>query len=212
MSNTDFIPSPDPAFDAWLANFGAKCDTYSGDLNLTPAEVTVIQALASTFHTKLTEVNNGKDTLKGLVAGKDSNRKSTTTTVRGLAKQFKAIPGISPQILADLGIVSSSSAGPVVTVTGLAVVGCDDGVNKLTWNRSGNAQGTQFIIESSPTGNSDWDLVDVVTAVGYRHTNQIPGERQYYRIRSKRASTTSAPCAPVVVYANGGGPGLSVAA
>ena len=100
----------------------------------------------------------------------------------------------------------------MTVVTGLTVKGCDDGVNVLKWNRTGNAQGTQFIIEASPNGNTLWDLVDVVTRTDYKHNDQVPGEKQYYRIRSKRAGITSPPSPAVVVYSNGAGPGLQIAA
>jgi hypothetical protein len=102
--------------------------------------------------------------------------------------------------------------GPVVVVSGLNITGCDDGVNMLKWDRSGNANGTMFLIESSLNGQTGWELVDVTTKVTYDHIDQIPGQRQFYRIKSKRASTTSPACPPEVVYANGGEGGLSVAA
>jgi hypothetical protein len=212
MGVSDFIPSTDLGLNAWLDNFVKKCEIYEAELGLDSETFGEITIAAADFRTKLSDVNETKETLRGQVTGKDTARKSTVSTMRAFAKEFKAIPGIDPAILSALNIIGGGTVGPVTVVTGLTVKGCDDGVNVLKWNRNGNAQGTQFIIESSPNGSTLWDLVDVVTRTDYKHTNQVPGEKQYYRIRSKRAGITSQPSPAVVVYANGAGPGLQIAA
>lgn len=212
MSDSNFLPGPDQAYESWLDNFVAKCELYETELGLDSETFGEISLAAQTFSTSLTTVEQTKETLKGQVAGKDANRRSSTATVRAFAKQFKAIPGIPPTILNALGIVSTSTATPVVPVTNLTVNGCDDGVNTLKWNRSTNSQGTMFVIESSLTGTGGWDLVDVVTKTSYEHKDQTPGQRQFYRIKSKRANVTSAATPAVVVYATGGEGGLSIAA
>jgi hypothetical protein len=212
MADADFLPGPDEAFDTWLANFAAKCEIYETELGLDTGSLTQITQAYTTFNNSLTTVAQLKETLKGEVGDKDDNRKASTATVRAFAKQFKAIPGISSNILGSLGITANNPATPVVPVTGLTVNGCDDGVNTLKWKRSTNSQGTMFIIESSLTGTGGWELVDVVTKTSYAHEDQIPGQRQFYRIKSKRANVTSAATPAVVVYATGGEGGLSIAA
>ena len=212
MESQDYIPGADLELDAWLENFVQKCELYEGELGLDSGTFGQISTAATNFSTKLSEVNATKETLRGQVTDKDATRKATVAVMRSFAKQFKAIPNLNPGILSALNIVGTGSAGPVTVVTNLTVTGCNDGVNALKWDRNGNAQGTQFIIEASPNGNTLWDLVDVVTRTDYKHLNQVPGERQYYRIRSKRAGITSPPSPAVVVYANGAGPGLQIAA
>ncbi len=212
MSNTDYIPSNDGAYETWLANFAAKCETYEDTVGLTAEQILAMQSQSSTFSDDLTGVEAARLAFKTSVQSKDTSRKSSTAMARTLAKQIKGAPGATDAILADFGILTSSTVGPVVTVTGLDIVGCDDGVNKLKWDRTGNANGTMFLIESSYDGLTGWELVDVTTKVTYNHTDQIPGQRQFYRIKSKRASTTSPACPPEVVYANGGEGGLSLAA
>lgn len=212
MGNGDFIPGADLELNAWLDNFVQKCELYETELDLDSETFGQISTAATNFSTKLGAVNATKETLRGQVTDKDAERRETVAVMRAFAKQFKSIPGINPGILSALNIVSTGTTGPVTVVTGLTVNGCADGVNVLKWNRNGNAQGTQFIIESSPNGNTLWDLVDVVTRADYKHTGQVPGEKQYYRIRSKRAGITSPPSPAVVVYSNGAGPGLQIAA
>jgi hypothetical protein len=213
MGNTpDFLPAQDKAFEAWLQNFATKCALYESELDLTADDLLAIQSFVTVFGTDLDEVDAAKETLKGLVAGKNSDRNDIAADVRALARRFKGITGLSPTILNSLGIVATGTAGPVVTVTNLVVSGCSDGFNTLSWNRNGNSQGTQFIIESSSNGTSNWELVAVTTKVSFEHKDQTPGEQQYYRIKSNRGGSTSNACMPVVVYPNGGESAIQLAA
>lgn len=212
MSSSDFVPSNDATYETWLANFAAKCDTYETLIGFTAEQLGAISLQSTGFATSMNNLEEAKLALKTTAQAKDTSKKTSTALARSYAKQIKGTQGVTNAILADFGILASSSVGPVVTVTNLNVVGCDDGVNKLKWDRTGNANGTMFLIESSFDGLTGWELVDVTTKVTYDHIDQIPGQRQFYRIKSKRASTTSPACPPEVVYANGGEGGLSIAA
>ena len=212
MSTNDYIPSNDLIYKQWLANFAAKCEVYEAATGLTEPQILAMQSQSAIFSATMTDLEAAKLALKSATQAKDTDRKTSSAMARTLAKQIKGAPGMTDAILADLGILASATAGPVVTVTGLDVTGCDDGVNKLKWDRTGNAPGTMFLIETSFDGLTGWELVDVTTKVTYDHVDQIPGQRQFYRIKSKRASTTSPACPPEVVYANGGESGLSLAA
>lgn len=212
MASQDFLPRTDAALNTWLANFAAKCNQYDSELGLTSTELLEISNFATDFAAVLKLIDEMKESLKGEVAGKNSLRSNATADVRAYAKRFKAIAGISPTILSSLGIVSNSSSGPVVTVNGLVVTGCSDGINFLKWNRNGNGPNTQFIIESSETGAGNWEFVSVTTKTSFNHEDQIPGEQQFYRIKSNRAGVTSNPCMPVVVYPSTGSGTIQLAA
>lgn len=200
MEAQDYIPGSDAELRVWLENFVSKCEAYEAELGLDAETLAQITDASADFSTKFYSVNELKETLRGAVAGKDSSRTQAVALIRSLAKQFKAKPNLEPRILKSLNITGSGSVGPVRVITELTVSGNDYGVNTLKWNRNDNSYGTQFIIESSPDGTTFWELVDVVTRTDYKHRNQVPGERKFYRIRSKRAGQTSAACAAVVVY------------
>lgn len=212
MSQNSFIPSSDPAYNTWLANFAAKCALYEAEIGLTAEQLGTIQLQSSAFSESYDTVEAMKLELKGEIAGKDEIRRESSAEARALAKQIKGTPGVTPQILGALGIVSSSTSGPVVPVTDLTVKGCSDGVNMLKWKRNGNAQGTMFLIESRLEGSSSWNLVSAVSKTSYNDIDQIPGQTQYYRIKSVRAGVTSSPCDPAVVYSNGFDNTLTLAA
>lgn len=210
--STNFIPDGEAQYNTWLQNFSTQCAKYDAELGLTAGEVGTISADTANYSTSYIAQAAAKDALKGATAVRTSNRKSTTQMARAYAKRFKTIPGISEQILGDLGILASSSSGPVTTVTGLDVLGCDDGVNKLTWNRNGNADGTTFIIEFSKNGGTTWAFAGAVGKVGFNHTGQTPGQTTWYRVISNRASVSSSPSTPVIAYPYGGETTLQIAA
>jgi hypothetical protein len=212
MTQRDYIPAADAEFNNWLNNFAQKVELYESELELSAQDLLEIQGAKADFATDYSALLLAKKALEGSTETKNVTRESSTVTARKFAKKFKGIPGISPSVLSALGIVTSTTSGPVTVVTDLTVNGCADGVNTLKWKRNGNPQGTQFIIEVSPNGNTLWDLVDVVTKTKFDHTGQVPGERQYYRVRSKRAGISSVPSPSVVVYSNGNDPGLELAA
>jgi hypothetical protein len=212
MSSNDYVPSNDLIYKQWLANFAAKCETYETLVNFNVEQLAAVNAQNTAFATAMDDLEEAKLAYQNAVQAKDSARKSSVALARAYAKQIKGTPGVTPAIQSDFGILSNSTVGPVVVVSGLNITGCDDGVNMLKWDRTGNANGTMFLIESSLNGQTGWELVDVTTKVTYDHIDQIPGQRQFYRIRSKRGNTTSQACPPEVVYANGGEGGLSLAA
>lgn len=208
----DFLPPQDRAFQSWLQNFASKCALYDSELGLDADDLLAIQSYATVYGSDLEQVNQAKETLKGLVAEKLNDRTNITADVRAFARQFKGIKGLSPGILNSLGIVASGSAGPVETISKLVVSGSSTGVNNLSWNRNGNGQGTQFVIETSPNGVTNWELVAVTTRTTFEHQNQVPGQQQYYRIKSTRGGSTSNACMPVVIYPNGGESAIQIAA
>lgn len=212
MSNSDFVPGSDPAFKAWLSNFAAKCELYETEIGLSAQQILTIQNQSATFSSNLDTVDAMKLELQGEVAGKDQARKIATTTARNFAKQIKGTPGVTPQILGALGIVSSNSTNPVVPVTNLSANGCSDGINRLKWNRNGNSTGTMFLIESRFENSTIWNFVAAVTKTSFNHENQTPGQTQYYRIKSTRSGITSNPSDPAVVYSNGDNASISIAA
>ena len=212
MSNYDYLPSPDQQFAAWLTNFVTVCSANQATLGLTPAEFTTIATAASEFTEGLTESDASKATTKAKVASKDELRRQATAIVRTYAREFKANPNVPGPVLTNLGIVTSGAAGPVTQVTGLQVTGCADGVNKLIWNRSGNIQGTIFIVETKPQGSSTWAIAAAVTRTNFNHEDQQPGEQIWYRIVASRAGVSAVASLPVAAYGGSDSAPLTIAA
>ena len=208
----DFLPDAEAQYKAWLDNFVAQCELNATVLGLSPAALSVISDEFNDYGSIYASANSAKEVLKGLTTEKIKNRQKMSATVRSYAKLWKANPAIPRTVIGALGIQTSSTSGPVVTVTGLDVVGCDDGVNKLSWNRSSNSPGTMFIVEYRLDGVTNWTFAGAVTKTSFAHDEQTPGVTVWYRIIATRAGVNSAPCAPKPAYGNLDETTLSVAA
>lgn len=213
MARTDFIPTDDSSYLAWLTNFAAQCDAYQAALQLTPAELTEIAALKAEFDAAFNESNTAKAVAKAAVKRKDTVRQSTTAAIRRFARRFKGTEAVTPSMLSALQVVTSATNHPVSPVLELSVVGTSDGVNQLRWNRGSNEQGTIFVVEFRREGSSEWSLAGVVTSARFSHEEQTPGVETWYRVLTVRAGRTSAPTPAVAVYPSiGPGERLSIAA
>jgi hypothetical protein len=212
MSNNDFLPREDSQLQNWLDNFLSACVKNDEVLQLDADQINTINTQILGFDTGMTNVTATKAAAKSAVTAKNTAKSTISATVRTFAKQFKADPTIPASVLSELGIVANAGNGPVVTVSSLTVMGCDDGVNKLKWDRNGNASGTLFIIEYKLQGQANWGIAGAVTKSSFDHVDQEPGQTVYYRVVSTRGGQTSNPTSAVVAYGNSSGPGLSVAA
>ncbi len=211
MSN-DYLPSEDSKLAPWLTNFAAVCAANKAELGLTTDEVTAIGKIPTGFTSQLNEVEAAKQNSRAKTAGKDSFRQASTATVRAFARRFKASTTVSPATLNALGVVSNNASGPVVPVTALSVTGCDDGINKLVWNRSTNGGITIFIVEYREGTTGEWNFAAAVTRTNFNHEDQTPGQTVWYRVSATRAGKTSAPCPPVAAYGGSGNSSLRIAA
>ncbi len=209
---SDFIPDGEAQFNTWLQNFSLQCVENDAVLDLSAQDLATIQTDAENYSTSYVAQAAAKDALKGATSERIKKRKSATAMARAYAKRFKSNPGVSNQLLGELGILSSSSSGPVVTVIIEKVIGCGNGVTQLTWDRNGNANGTTFIIEFSKNGGTTWAFAGAVSKVTFSHEGQTPGQTTWYRVISNRAGISSAPTMPVVVYPYGGETTLEIAA
>ena len=91
---------------------------------------------------------------------------------------------------------------PPTPPSDLTVTPFANGINRLTWVRNNNVQGTKFIIEAKRSANGAWQFVDVVTATRFDHINQTPGVPVMYRVKAKRGNQESVPSPDTVAYAD----------
>jgi hypothetical protein len=200
MSNSDFIPKGQSQFDNWLTTFVSQCEANADALGLDTKSLEQIVEQAEIYHESVRQSVSTRMIWKGINAQKEKDRKAMEATVRTYARLWKADPAIPSQVVGGLGIITNTTSGPVQTVRKLTIQGLSNGTNELTWDRSGNAPGTIFVIESRFAESDGWDFVAAVTRTNYPHQGQIPGQTQFYRIRSTRAGKTSAPCPTVGIY------------
>ena len=203
MGNSNFIPTEDSKLALYLENFAQVCDGNSSTLLLTPAELTEIESKKNAFVVDLQNLEVAKAVQQAATTTKNTSRNTAVAMVRKYARDFKGNTNVSEALLAQLGVISPSTSGPVTTVTNLTVLGCSDGVNVVAFNRNGNSPATNFVIESASSVNGPWFLAGVVTKVKFAHEGNTPGEETFYRVTSIRAGVSSAATPVVVVYPGG---------
>ncbi len=212
MSTNDFLPREDTQLQLWLTNFKTVATANESVLDLTADELLAINAGTADFNTKMTALEAAKKAQSGATSNKNGSKSEISSTVRGLARKFKANPNVSEGLLNSLGVLANGTTGPVVTVNGVEAMGCDDGVNTIKFNRNGNVQGTTFVIEYKVQGSSVWLFGNAITKTTWNHEGQTPGQQIWYRITSARAGQRSAPSVPVSVYPNTTANPLTIAA
>lgn len=209
MPGVDYVPNGEAQYDAWLKQFVAYCVANEKELGLTPEVISELTALRDAYTSVLQESVRLKAELKGVTKQKGEARNAATQVARSLANQFKANPEISAIALGHLGLITRKSAHPLQPVNKLTVVGFENGINQLKWNRNGNSSDTVFLVEYSLNSGGTWFFAGAVSKVKFIHGNQTPGRTVHYRVFANRSGVTSTPTKAVPVYSQL--PHLSVA-
>ena len=198
-----FYPTNDAEFAVWFANLLSKATANKTILKLDDAKLTALDTKLNGFNTNLALKQQKKEESTAQTTLVSNWRKDLNKEVGLLNTGFKGIEGLPPNLLEELGLkVSEGSVGttPPVAPADLVVMGTSDGVNALKWNRSGNRQGTTFIIEAKIGNASGWTIIDAVTGSTYKHKNQTPGVTAQYRVKAKRGESESGFSNTAVVY------------
>jgi hypothetical protein len=201
-------------FGPWITNFATVCAANVSALELNPAELAEINSATSQFNAALAAQQTARAAAIGATALADQEWAEAKAVVGKFNAMFQAIPGISPELLGELGLTVPGGGGtvPVYSPSELSALGCSNGVNTLRWNRNGNESGTIYVVEAAYDGTSDWQIVDNVTRAKFDHADQEPGRFVRYRVFAQRGSTKSAPSGTASVYDPGAPSSLSLAA
>lgn len=206
---------PKSQFGIWITNFQTVAAANAAALGLDPAELTSISNAKTEFNNALAAQETARAASIGATALADQEWGQALDLVASFNAQFQAIPGISPELLAELGLNVPGGGGgtvPVYAPSDLGVLGCSNGINTLKWSRNGNESGTVYVIEAAYDGTSDWQIVDNSTRTKYSHTGQEPGRFVRYRVIAQRGTTKSGPSNTASVYDPDQGTSLSIAA
>lgn len=194
---------PKSQFGAWITNFQTVAAANAAALGLDPAELTSISDAKTQFNNAFAAQEAARAASIGATGLADQEWRQALDLVAAFNAQFQAIPGISPELLGELGLNVPGGGGgsvPVYTPSDLSALGCSNGVNSLKWKRNGNEGGTVYVIEAAYDGTNDWQIVDNATRTKYDHTGQEPGRFVRYRVTAQRGTTKSNPSGTASVY------------
>lgn len=205
---------PDGELNTALTNFNTVCAANATALGLSPANLTEIAGASSAFTTQFNGATAAKAAAKSAVANKDIQKKTSRGIVGKWAKTFRANPNVPDNLLEQLMLPPHKTPGTKTNPTqpmNLVASADGNGVVKLTWSRNGNREGTQFLVESRNSPTADWEQIGGTTQAKF--TNQaVPGQYVAYRVTATRRGLFSPASTPVVLWENGGGMSLSLAA
>jgi hypothetical protein len=200
MSTNDYLPNQDAELVSWLKNYADTCAELQQELGLSNEKLLALENEVSQFRSAYAAYVSSRAEARGFTATKNVKKESVLATVRAFTREFKGKPNISPGDLATLGVVRSRVSRPLQLVTKLNVQPFADGTNLITWNRNGNSETTNFIIEYTSADREDYRFVASTTKTRFKHLNQTPGRPLHYRIYASRAGKQTTPCTPVSVY------------
>ncbi len=204
----------DGELNSALANFYNVCNANALALTLTPANLTEIQGASTSFNTDLNASTAAKAAATAAVQAKNTQKTTSKDVVSKWAKTFRANATIPDELLAQLMLPPHSTPGSEIaptTPTALVASANGDGVTNLKWNRSGNIQGTVFVIEKRTSASGAWAIFDTTTRRTFV-TISNPGQYVAYRVSAQRNGMTSPASTPVVLWDTESGVALQIAA
>lgn len=122
---SDYIPTSDAEFSAWLNNFIKYADAHLAELGLVAADITPLSAAATAFNTAVENSVAAQAAAKGTLATRDSARDTAEGLARPLVQLLQASPKVQNSDRQSLGLnvrstsrtaVSAPTTRPVATI------------------------------------------------------------------------------------------------
>lgn len=199
----DYIPNADADFLTFGTTLAQTLTANPTTYGITAAQATAVTNAVNQVGQALQDVNALKAELASAVDQKDALRTSAEQTIRSLARQIQANPGVTDDQKSQAGLpvydTTPTSSAPNAP-TDLVVKANASGMHELSWKRNGNPSGTSFIIECRKGNETNWSFVKVVQRTRYEHTGNTPGQMVVYRVRAQRGEQESLNSDEVVAY------------
>jgi hypothetical protein len=123
MAKSDFVPTTDNDFLAWLDNFITQAEARRAELGLSEAALTALKAAGAEARAKSAANLQAQAAARHAAEEKKASRRAAESSARAIARQIKAGSGYSEALGALLGIVGPedttdlASLKPVLTGT-----------------------------------------------------------------------------------------------
>jgi len=100
----DYMPAPDPEFEAWFARFLEYAVANAAALGLTPADLLEIQAGKATWSVAYANYQTAQNAAKASTQTKQEKRDAAEVMLRKFVKMIQARPGTTDAHRAGLGV------------------------------------------------------------------------------------------------------------
>lgn len=196
----------DAELSAALNQFQVTCAANAAALSLTPANLTEIAGMATSFTTSFNAVVAVKQTAKSTVEAKDIQKKASKAILSKWAKTFRANQAVPDSLLDSLMLPHHKTPGtktPPTQPTNLVASADGLGLVSLKWSRNGNNQRTQFLIETQTTPGGPWSVSGGTLKTKFQFQANV-GEFIGFRVVASRDDQQSQASVPVQLWVNGG--------
>lgn len=191
---------------AALAAFSQACAEHAAELSLTSVDLDEIAAMADDFAAAVGASFEAKAAWDAALSAKAIQRKTSAATLAKWAATFRADQSVSDALLAGLQLPAHKTPGtftPPAVPMDLTASPDAGGWVGLRWNRNGNRQGTQFLVQQQSSPHDPWILVHSTTRVRARIPWTV-GAYAGFRVIAKRGDRSSPASVPVVVGVSNG--------
>ena len=202
MPGKDFIPSKEGDIVPWTENFVQVATNNAAALGLATADISTLKTKNADYATKLNIAIAKQAESKAAVEAKNIQKDAVIDTIRILARQVQAKPGVPDNLKSQLGLnipdSNPASLNPSQPKDLSAEIGLG-GLCNLKWNRNSNPQGTIFLVETSISLESEWKIIGTTSKTTY--DTQLPSAKghNYFRIKAQRGDLVSEPSSVTVV-------------
>jgi hypothetical protein len=110
MAKSDYVPTADNDFLAWLDNFIAQADARRADLGLSEAALSTLKSAGAETRAKSAASVQAQAAARHATEEKKASRRAAEASARAIARQIKAGDGYTEALGALLGIVGPEDA------------------------------------------------------------------------------------------------------
>ena len=189
MPSKDYLPKTDGNIVPWTENFVQVASANAAALGLGTVDITALKTKNADYATKLNTAIAKQSESKAATEAKNMAKSAVVESVRSLARQIQARPGVPDNLKEQLGLnvpdPTPSPEHPQIPTELSGSIGTG-GLANLKWNRNGNAYNITFLIETSNNPEAGWHIIGTTTKATYDAHLEASLGKNYYRVIAQK--------------------------
>ena len=165
MSGSDFVPTADGEFDAWLANFVAFANTNLAKLGVSAGDMGAVVATRNAWSSRYAAHGTAKATAQSARSDKDKARENVLALVRPMVRRIQATATVTNAERDALGITISDGTKTAAAVPTTAPI-CHIGNGERLRHVIGFRDSENPSRRSKPAGVKAVEIFFTLTPVG----------------------------------------------
>ena len=202
MPSKDYLPKTDGNIVPWTENFVQVASANAAALGLGTVDITALKTKNADYAAKLNTAIAKQSESKAATEAKNMAKSAVVESVRSLARQIQARPGVPDNLKEQLGLnvpdPTPSPEHPQIPTELSGSIGTG-GLANLKWNRNGNAYNITFLIETSNNPDAGWHIIGTTTKATYDAHLEAPLGKNYYRVIAQKGEIKTEPSNIIVI-------------